>query len=179
MITREEARSRAPSASSPHVDDVAVLQQREIFRGSSDPARLTRYGAGGLAEPMDKLASWPRIFARALIVGLLAWCLAAPASAASRGKGLVSANAGLCGADGDGPRHSPDRHALCIDCIACRSGPSDGFSDAPALLSPDTTTSFAASEDDRAESFFAVFLATAPPGWIGSWSQRAPPPRRS
>ncbi|HEY8262398.1 MAG TPA: hypothetical protein VIG55_14385, partial [Methylosinus sp.] len=123
---------------------------------------------------MDKLAPRPKSVARALIAGLVAWALVMQglAFAASARIGGDALHFGTCSAEDDGPpRQEP--HAACACCLPCRSGLVDGPSPialaAPSPLPP-------APIDEAADARMTrVVVATSPPGWIASWSQRAPP----
>jgi hypothetical protein len=128
---------------------------------------------------MDKLAPRPKSVARALIAGFLAWALVVQglAFAASARVGGDQIHFGLCAAKDDAPpRQAPEPHAACACCLPCRSGLVDGPSPiaiaAPSPLSP-------APIDAVVPRSTRVVVATAPPGWIASWSQRAPPPSSS
>jgi hypothetical protein len=124
---------------------------------------------------MDKLASWPQGVARALLAGLLAWALAtqgftAAASARFLDGAVVSADPDRCAAGGD-HRHSPGDAASCACCLPCRSDPPGALAAIPPKSAPVVSLVADAVRADRRPAV----AAAAPVGWIGSWSQRAPP----
>jgi hypothetical protein len=128
---------------------------------------------------MDKLASWPRRVARALIAGLLAWALvmqgvaaASPASVSSLD--AVVTDVGHC-TDGDSERRqSPGRHISCSCCIPCRSSQLGDIAWVPAALPSSAALWFPTAAPIHAD-LFLILETPAPSGWISSWSQRAPP----
>lgn len=133
---------------------------------------------------MDKLS--PRLmgFARATIAGFLAWALVMQISAAApwaRGAGdvvVIFAQTERCaGGDGDHrPAHDP--RSPCVCCVACRSNSLDEPRELARLSSNDATVPLPTVRIMRAVEEGSV-VAASPLGWIGSWSQRAPPARLS
>jgi hypothetical protein len=124
---------------------------------------------------MDKLASWPKEVARALLAGLLAWALilqgaAGAASARVLDGAVASADLDRCAAGGD-HRHSPGDEASCACCLPCRSAPPGDLAALPTESVHVVSRVADVLRADRRPSVPAV----APAGWIGSWSQRAPP----
>lgn len=126
---------------------------------------------------MDKLAPRPKSVARALIAGLLAWALAMQglAFAATAGIGGDQLHFGTCAAEDDGPRRPapPAPHAACACCLPCRSGLVDG--PPPIAIAAPRPVPPAPIDEAAAPRSTRRVVATAPPGWIASWSQRAPP----
>jgi hypothetical protein len=150
---------------------VAARQQPLIFAALPLTA-LDTFRVRLFRRDMDKLASWPKGVARALLAGLLAWALVLQGPAAARFVDGAAFSAALdrCAAGGD-HRHSPGDETSCSCCLPCRS-------DAPsplAAIPPGTVGVFsriaAAMRADRP----SPAAAPAPAGWIVSWSQRAPP----
>jgi hypothetical protein len=130
---------------------------------------------------MDKLALLRRRVVRGLIAGLFAWALVlqgAALAASAQGAapaGLSSAHFELCSADKDGHEPSHQRHQSCSCCLPSRSsqwlflaalGP-------PPLPAQEFFVAAAGSARPRP----SVVARAFPPGWLGSWSQRAPPRR--
>lgn len=132
---------------------------------------------------MDTLALLPRRLARGLIAGLLALVLVLQGGAAAgsaRGAAFdtsLSSAHEVCAdrANGDERGHSHERGFACSCCIPCRSDQIDLLAKiaAPSAQSLD----FSPSLVGRVVRFVAVVGASSPCGWIGSWSQRAPPRR--
>jgi hypothetical protein len=128
---------------------------------------------------MEKLAPWTNSVARVVIVGLLAFALAVQGVAASARVGLAPVDPGLCAADGGGPhRHGPAADPSCSCCIPCRSGPTHDLAAVVATATGSAVFPLPIAGARRLRSTFAA-VAASPPGWIGSWSQRAPPPSSS
>jgi hypothetical protein len=126
---------------------------------------------------MDKLAPRPKSVARALIAGLLAWALAMQglAFAATASIGGDQLHFGTCAAEDDGPSRQapPAPHAACACCLPCRSGLVDGPS--PIAIAAPRPVPPAPIDEAVVPRSTRRVVATAPPGWIASWSQRAPP----
>jgi hypothetical protein len=129
---------------------------------------------------MDKLPPWLMGIARASIASFLAWALVMQVAAAApwaRGVGdvaTISAQTERC-ATGDGDhRPAHDRRSPCVCCVAGRSSLLDELAGLAQPLSNDATVPLSTVRIIRAGAERSV-VAAAPLGWIGSWSQRAPP----
>ncbi|CAN2536180.1 hypothetical+protein [Methylocapsa aurea] len=132
---------------------------------------------------MDKSAPWAKRGSRFLIAGLLAWALVIQSMAAVASArwnavdgDVVSADFARCAADSDASdhRHSPERHISCSCCIPGRSDPLGGLPDLAAALPDSIEVSFPIA-GARPVDYLLIGNSASPPGWITSWSQRAPP----
>ncbi|MBY6239889.1 hypothetical protein [Methylosinus sp. Sm6] len=131
---------------------------------------------------MDELALLLRRIARVVIAGLFAWGLiaqsvaAATATGGSAHAGVMSAEQAFCAERGDHRPHGPERHLPCSSscCLSCRSAQLGDLTLHLAFPVASESVSFPAADGLEAEHFLVV-EAGPPPGWIGSWSQRAPP----
>lgn len=121
----------------------------------------------------------PKILARTLIAGVLAWVLAIQGLAASQHLGAdVSANSpvdiALCSTDSSSEQHAPGRHDSCPCCILCPLCQLGGLAFMPAIEAKGTD--LAILHLGGVISHYAIFSESIPPpGWTSAWSQRAPP----
>ena len=135
---------------------------------------------------MAKLGTRQGIFARTWLAGCLAWLLAL--------QGLVTAlplpqehpsqtatgHALTLKGEDCGASHSPDpavpcHHLPCACCILCLIGHGEGTLVVFAVLAF-IFAAFPFRETATAIAWYLISTgAKPPPGWISSWSQRAPP----
>ncbi|WP_400770641.1 hypothetical protein [Methylosinus sporium] len=130
---------------------------------------------------MDKLAPWSKGIARVLLAGLLAWTLVMQGAAGAAlfravAVSIASGDFDRCAAAdrADEHRHSQGPHVACSCCIASRSGHLDELTGFLSDLPKDAGLSFPAPEVFLAGAL-PIVEAASPPGWISSWSSRAPP----